>query len=269
MIRTLVSAITVLMLTSVVGVADERGSADPPPEKVPSTQYCELRIYRIYDIEKQRIADAWMQDALIPALNRQKVKSVGAFHNLKDPNDHSLFVLIPWPSLEAMEKSRDRLAADTTYQEAARPFLERDLKSQKGVYDRIESRLTRGFAGMPTISVPDDFREHSDRVFELRLYESHTESYARRKVDMFNQGEIDLMKEVGMAPVFFGETIVGPDMPNLIYMLSAHNEGEHNKHWDAFKASPKWAGMKDLPQYRDTVSKIRNWFLKPAVFSQM
>jgi len=58
--------------------------------------------------------------------------------------------------------------------------------------------------------MPSASAEGGERIFELRLYESHTEEHARRKVDMFNDGEIQLMKDVELGPVFFGETIVGP-----------------------------------------------------------
>ena len=85
---------------------------------------------------------------------------------------------------------------------------------------------------------------------------------------MFNEGgELQLMRDVEMAPVFFGETLIGPDAPNLVYMLSAKDEAAHQAHWKAFIASDRWKAMKDLPEYKDTVSKIQNWFLKPTDFS--
>ena len=50
------------------------------------------------------------------------------------------------------------------------------------------------------------------------------------KVKMFNSGEIPLMQEVGLTPVVFGQTVVGSQMPNLIYMVSGENQDEHKKH---------------------------------------
>ena len=50
-------------------------------------------------------------------------------------------------------------------------------------------------------------------------------------------------------------------------MLSAKDEAAHQAHWKAFIASDRWKAMKDLPEYKDTVSKIQNWFLKPTDFS--
>ncbi len=230
-------------------------------------EYYELRIYRIYDFEKQKIADQYMEQALLPALKRQGVNHVGAFHSLKDENDHSIYLLIAWPDLETFASCNEKLGADTTYQEAAKPHTDRPLKD--GVFDRIETRLMKAFTGMTSIEVPEGSSAGGERMFELRLYESHTEEFARRKVAMFNNGEIQLMKDVELGPVFFGETLAGPQMPNLIYMLSARNDDQHKKHWKAFLDSPRWKEMKDLPQYKNTVSKIQNWFLKPAPYSSI
>lgn len=244
-----------VMLFASIGHADE-----------PAVEFYELRIYQIFDFEKQRIADQYLETALLPALNRQGVSNIGVFHDLKDENNHSIFVLIPWQNLQSMADSNAKLGKDSVYQEAAKPHTERPIKDS--IFNRIDVRLMKAFDGMPTMELPPASKANSARIFELRLYESHTEEYARRKVAMFNEGEIDLMKEVELAPVFFAESIAGADMPNLIYMLSATDEESHQAHWKAFLASPKWEAMKVLPQYKDTVSKIKNWFLKPTAYSQ-
>jgi hypothetical protein len=41
---------------------------------------------------------------------------------------------------------------------------------------------------------------------------SPTEAKGANKIDMFNAGEIEIMKEVGLNPVFFAGTIAGPKM---------------------------------------------------------
>ncbi len=233
----------------------------------PKLQYYELRIYRIYDFEKQQIADDYLRDALLPALNRQKIENVGAFHNLKDENDHSIYVVIPFASLDSFASYHQKLATDTKYQEAGKPYLDR--KKGDGIFDRIESRLLKAFISIAQMELADFCKEKTDgRIFELRLYESHTEEHARRKIKMFDSGETQLMRDVKMGPVFFGETLSGPDLPNLVYMLSAKSLADHEAHWKSFLESPRWKEMKALPEYKDTVSNIKNWFLSPTPYSQ-
>lgn len=243
------------ILVSSTSIADE-----------PQLQYYEFRIYKIYDFEKQRIADDYLRDALLPALNRQKIRNVGVFHNLKDSNDHSIYVVIPFANLESFSNYNQKLGSDSRYQDAAKTYLQR--KKGDGIFDRIESRLLKAFVSMPQMELADYSKNKTSRMFELRLYESHTEDHARRKVAMFDSGETQLMRDVEMGPVFFGETLTGPDLPNLVYMLSAQNLTEHESHWKSFLESDRWKKMKEHPKYKDTVSNIKNWFLRPTPYSQ-
>ena len=249
--------LTSLMFCSRVSHAQEKVSG--------VREYYELRIYRIFDYEKQEAMLAHLRNAYLPALQRLGIERTGVFTSLRDENDHSVFVVIPFKSVESFSSLRERLNQDEVYRAAEAAFSERDLND--AVYNRIESRLLKSFAGIPEMELADYSRERTERIFELRLYESHTDDHARRKVKMFNEGELQIMRDVKMAPVFFGETLIGPDVPNLIYMLSAENEDAHKEHWKAFLADPRWDAMKVMPVYKDTVSNIRNWFLKPADFS--
>ena len=86
---------------------------------------------------------------------------------------------------------------------------------------------------------------------------------------MFDDGEIQVMRDVGLGPVFFGQALVGQELPHLTYMLSAENDAAHKEHWGKFGKDPRWDKMKNDPQYADTVSRIRNWFLVPTPYSQI
>ena len=86
---------------------------------------------------------------------------------------------------------------------------------------------------------------------------------------MFNSGEIEVMHEVGLGPIFFGQALIGPGLPHLTYMLSAEDQDAHKKHWGDFGKHPVWNKLKNDPEYADTVSKIRNWFLVPTPCSQI
>ncbi|MEM9940701.1 MAG: NIPSNAP family protein [Planctomycetota bacterium] len=238
---------------------------DSAPEN--QQEFYEIRIYQIDDFQKQKVAEEYLENALMPALGRLGLDRIGVFTNLTDDNDHSLYMVIPYPSLETFANLNASLASDVEFQKLAQPYVNRALKNP--VYSRIESRFLKAFSGMPVMEISDLTKTKSDRIFEMRLYESHTEDHARRKVQMFNEGEMQIMRDVDLGPVFFGETLIGPDVPNLIYLLSAKNQAEHKQHFQAFLKHPEWDRIKVLPQYKDTVSKIRRWFLTPTTFSQL
>lgn len=251
-------------------LAGEPGPArhrqDTENESATEQEYYELRTYRINDYDKQQIAEKYLESALLPALNRLGINRVGVFTNQDDENDHSIFVLIPFSKIDQFVSLNSQLAADKEYQSQAAEYFKRELKDP--IYERVESRFMKAFAGMPQMEIPAVSRDRQKRVFELRLYESHTEDHARRKVQMFNDGEIQVMRDTELGPVFFGETLIGPRVPNLIYMLSSPDRESHQEHWKGFLAHPEWIRMKGLKQYKDTVSKIQKWFLEPTPYSQ-
>jgi hypothetical protein len=86
---------------------------------------------------------------------------------------------------------------------------------------------------------------------------------------MFNNGEMQIFERLGFRPVFFGETIVGPRQPNLMYMLSYANLGERDRLWKAFGSDPEWKKLSSRPELRDTeiVANISNVILAPLDFS--
>ena len=196
MLQSLPGMVTVALVTSCLGSL----MAQPPADQ---RELYEIRIYQIFDYEKQEAMEAFLRDAYLPALERLGVSRVGVFRNLKDENDHSLFVLIPFANATQFADLGSRLQEDAVYQSAVQAFSGVPLDSP--VYTRIESRLLKAFAGIPQMELAAYSRDPSPRIFELRLYESHTDDHARRKIKMFNEGELQLMRDVNMRPFFLGK----------------------------------------------------------------
>jgi hypothetical protein len=230
-------------------------------------EYYELRIYRLKSGAKSDPLDSYLEAAAIPALNRLGIKPVGAFTERETKEAPTVYVLIPYPSLASYSEVVAKLLADPELQKAGASYLQ-SPKDNPG-FDRIDSWLMLAFAGMPKIEQPAYSRDRKPRMFELRTYESYSEVKALKKVEMFNAGEIDVMRETGLGPIFYGQALIGPNLPHLTYMLSAEDEDAHKKHWDAFGKHPIWNKLKNDPQYADTVSKISNHFLVPTSYSQI
>src|ERR1017187_6374746 len=239
-------------------------------------EYYELRVYRLKAGASHELLDAYIENAAIPALNRLGVKPVGVFvqqertgapdaTELRDAS--TVLVLRTYPSLEVFATAAARLGVDPEYQKAGAEYL--NSPKSNPAFDRIDSCLMLAFAGLPKLELPAYCKEKKPRMFELRTYESHSELKALKKVEMFNSGEIDLMREVGLGPIFYGQALIGSNLPHLTYMLSAENQEEHKKHFGTFGAHPTWTRLKNDPQYADTVSKIYNRFLAPTPYSQI
>jgi len=230
-------------------------------------QYYELRVYTTKSEQQQKLVSDYWQNAGVAAYNRMGVTPIGVFTELEDSPTNHVYVLIPFESLEAFSAVRARLAADTAYQAAAADYL--NLTKSSASYERIESSLNIAFDSMKKLALPPSSTDKSPWIFELRTYESPSEGKGINKVDMFNHGEVPLMQEVGLSPIFFSQAILGSHMPNLVYMVSGPNMEEHKKHWKGFGEAPVWKKLSSDPQYKDNVSRVMSVFLKRTSASQI
>ena len=98
---------------------------------------------------------------------------------------------------------------------------------------------------------------------------SPSEAVGLNKIRMFESGEIMVMKEIGLAPIFYGRKLAGPNMPCLMYMTCGASPEEHKKHWSAFGAAPVWKQLQADPQYKDNVSGIIRVLLKRTSASEI
>jgi hypothetical protein len=231
------------------------------------SQYYELRVYITKSEQQQKLVSDYWQNAAIPAYNRMGIQPVGVFTELQDSPTNKVYVLIPCDSLEVFAAIPARLASDAAYQAAAADYMARPKSSP--AYERIESSLNVAFESMKKLAAPPSAADKKPWIFELRTYQSPSESKGIKKVQMFNSGESALMQEVGLCPVFFAQALVGSQMPNLVYMVSGENMAEHNKHWQMFKDAPVWKKLSGDPQYKDTVSHSTSIFLKRTAASQI
>jgi hypothetical protein len=229
-------------------------------------QWYELRTYTHANAAQQQMTGAYLEQAYLPALNRAGISNVGVFTESQPQDIGKMYLFIPFESLESFAAINTKLMTDPVYLKAGEAYL--SAPPANPAYDRIESSLLHAFSHMPVLEIP----EKKERLFELRRYESPSESAGQKKIEMFNSaGEIDIFKKVGARPVFFGETIIGERIPNLTYMLCFDNMEAHDTHWKAFGSDPEWKKISSQPEYSDArlISKIVRTFLIPTVYSQV
>ncbi len=252
-------AMAALPLQAMAGVAETSQADD--------RQFFELIVYHTHvGARRNRVADFY-RDVALPAYQRLGIGPVGVFTVLYGPTQPSLYVLVPHPTFESILTTPQRLLDDDDYRQNGADFLNASLADP--AYVRMERQLMIAFADMPRLEAPTALMG-GPRIFELRIYESHSRKAAQKKIDMFNEGgEITIFRKTGLQPVFFGETLFGPAMPNLTYMLVFDSLESRDKHWDQFRTDPDWLTLRADPIYKDTVSNITDFILRPTSFSQV
>ena len=252
--------LTALLATPIIGRPAPVAAAN-----VDRPQYYELRVYSTQSAQQQQRIDDYWRVAAIPAYNRMGIEPVGVFTRPVDSATNQIYVLIPCDSADSFAAIPAKLAADVDYQKAAADFL--NAPKTNAAYARFESSLLVAFAGMKHLCAPPVDRK--PEVFELRTYLSPGEAKGLNKIKMFESGEITTMKAVGLAPIFYGRTIVGANMPCLVYLTCGENLAAHNQHWQQFSDSGVWKQLQADPQYQDNMIGMIKVMLKRTPASQI
>ncbi len=203
----------------------------------------------------------------LPAAKRAGAKTVGFFSPVIGEESPFISSLTAYSSMEAYVACEAHLGADKDLQKAADEY---DVIGDPA-YIRIESTLLRAFDGIPGVTLPPSGAGRTAHIFELRTYESPSDKAGRRKIKMFEDGEAGIFRRIGMAPVFFGQGIVGRNLPSLTYMLTYDDLAARDRLWKAFGADPEWQKLRVQPGLSDAeiVSNISNRILRPLAFSEI
>jgi hypothetical protein len=232
-------------------------------------EFYQIRRYTLPAGPQSGLTERFVSDALIPALTRRGMGPIGAFRLDFGPETPQIYVLIPAPSVEALATLDLDLAKDSDFLKAADPFW--TAPATAPAFLRAEYSLLAAFEGWPKITPPPAAATKGKRIFQLRTYESPSYRDHVRKVEMFNNGEFEIFKAAGFNLVFFGDTIVGPRMPSLTYMLSVPDAATMDAHWDVFRTNPDWKKLSADSRYayEAIVSNISNYVLSPLDASQI
>jgi hypothetical protein len=244
--------------------AQDKSAANAKPR-----DYYELRQYYAQSGRQQKLTDAFLREALVPAANRAGINPVGVFTVEIGASNPCFYVLLPAASVETLATFESRLGQDAEYLKAGAPFL--TAPADQPSFLRIESSLMVAFEGWPKLTVPAASKEHKDRVFELRTYESPSDQDHRRKVEMFNSGEFEVFEKAGFWQVFYGDVLIGAKLPSLTYITGFASVDERSTHWKAFGAMPEWKKLTSNQRYafESIVSTITNTILRPTEYSQI
>ncbi len=231
-------------------------------------EFYQITVYHFANIAQQNKIEQYLKDAYLPALQRQGLKLIGVFTNIANDTlaDKRLYVIYPIKSLQQVIDLASKLEKDIVYESNGKSYLDADFKNPP--YSRMEKILLKSFPLAPFLNLPKLTSPKSERVYELRSYESATEKIHQNKVQMFNEGgEIDLFKQLNFNAIFYASVIVGSHMPNLMYMTSFENKADRDAHWKIFGESPIWNKIKSLPEYQNNVSKNEQNFLRATDYS--
>ncbi len=236
----------------------------------PKREFYEIKIYHVKDQSQESRVEAYLKDAYIPALHRAGIKNIGVFKPVKTDSmaGKLIYVFTPLSAMEQLLTLPKTLDKDAAYNAAGKDYINAVYKNPP--YTRFESIVLQAMTSMPIHKKSALTGPKSDRVYELRSYEGHTEKIYQNKVKMFNDGgEVPLFERLGFNAVFYAEVIAGSHMPNLMYMTTFADKPSRDAHWKSFTEDAEWNKLKVNPEYQNNVSKNTSFYLYPVEYSDI
>ncbi|MFB3828108.1 MAG: NIPSNAP family protein [Bryobacteraceae bacterium] len=248
-----------------VTAAASAGAASVPASAAGGNAIIELRYYRLRNGSQVQRTSEFLSKSFAPAARKAGAGPIGFFSSVIAEQGPFALALVAYPSLAAVGEVADRMMADKQYRQGWEQY---HGGAELG-FIRMENMLLKAFDVQPQVVPPP--AGGKGHIFELRTYESNNAKAAAAKIKMFNEGEAGIFKRLGFAPVFFGETLVGRNLPNLMYMTTLESLADREKKWASFSADPEWQKMRAIPEYSDSliVSNTSISLLRPLPFSEI
>lgn len=247
-------------------------SINPAIAQAPNSdqQLFQLKIYHLDDQQQEQRVHSYLENAYLPALHRLNYGPVGVFYPVGQDtlSDKRIYVLTSYESFEQILSLDDKLGDNQQYQKAGASFI--NAAHDNPPFREIETILLHAFSYAPQLMKSGLETPKTERIYELRSYESATEAQNINKVEMFNEGgEVELFDKLNFNAIFYGNVIAGSDMPNLVYMVSFEDMEARDNHWSKFSNAPAWKELSSMEKYQNNVSHIDNYFLRATEYSDL
>jgi len=226
------------------------------PAKGFSNEIYQITVYHFADANQETTLDTYLQTAYLPALHRNKIKSIGVFKPIANDTaaDKIIYVIVPFKTLNDATSLQTALDKDAIFIEAGKSYLTASYKNPP--YTRMEKILLTAFEKAPVMNLPQLSGDKKEYIYELRSYESPTENYHINKVKMFNEGgEVKIFSSIKSNAVFYCDVIVGSHMPNLMYLTCYESMADRDAHWKTFGNDSLWKQLNTMDEYKNNVSK--------------
>lgn len=158
---------------------------------------------------------------------------------------------------------RSQLQQDTAFRQAAEEWE----SGPEPPYEHFSQILLRAADYSPPVDLARRARE--PRLFELRVYHSPAWSQLAALHNRFAGPEIKIFHRVGIHPVLYCETAIGPNMPNLTYLTPFDSLAAREAAWNAFAADPEWVKVRkaSVDAHGQIASVIHISLLKATSYS--
>ncbi|GAB3934625.1 NIPSNAP family protein [Larkinella terrae] len=245
-----------LLVTALSFAVADSGSKTAPPAD-PSRLY-EVRIYYPTPGNYEAIIDRFRKYTC-KIFEKHGMTNVGYWTPI-DGSPERLIYILSYPNKEARDASWKAFGSDPEWKEVV---------AKTEANGKIVAKVDQIFMTEAEISPRLKLTKAPGRVFELRTY-SPAPGKLNDLVARFKNHTLKLFEQHGMTNVAYWLT-TQPDetgQSKLVYILAHPSEAEGKKHFDEFRADPKWVKAKaDSEKNGPLTTKVESVYMKPTDYS--
>ena len=210
-----------------------------------------------------RLAD-YLSKTYLPALAKVHSGPTLVLDAQLSPHLPLVTVASGYQSVEQMWSVRARLSADKPFEAATDAWQ----AGTEPPYDSLTTVLLEAAEVSPELAPPDP-QPKTPRIFEMRLYQTRTLKELRGLKERFAEAEVKILAKAGSQPILFGATVIGPDNPNLTWMIAFEDMAAREKFNAAFAADPDWIKLRQqsLDRYGQIPSIRRITLYRATAYS--
>ena len=215
-----------------LGVLGALGLAKGAPDNKRTRFYAFERFTLKNGAGAARLHD-FLSQSLLPGMNRVHSGPKIILEQFVGPHTPEVLAIYGFSSMEEMSEVHGKVAHDEAVGKAMQVF-------ESGVepaFESLDSWVVEAADYSPEIKQE---ASETPRIFELRIYHSPTWRQLGLLHERFRGPEIKIFHRSGVHPILYGSTVIGPNIPNLTYVIPFADLAAREKAWNAFGADPEW-----------------------------
>jgi hypothetical protein len=249
-----------IAVSSLAGTAAAQGSASKKPG-------CYVVHHYRLQLGSQgaRLSD-YLSKTYLPAMARAQGGPTLVLEAQLSEHLPLVTVVDAFASVDQVWSLRAKLQADKVFQDGTDAWQ----AGPDRPFESLTTELLEATAFAPELA-PVNPPPKSPRVFEMRIYQTHTAKELRGLVERFAEAEAKILARAGSQLVMFGVPVFGNDRPNLTWMLAFDDMAAREKFGAAFNADPEWIALRkqSLERYGQIPSYRRLTLYRSAAYSKV
>jgi hypothetical protein len=175
----------------------------------------------------------FLSQSLLPGMTRVHAGPKLVLEQFVGPHTPEVLAIYGFSSMEEMSEVHAKVMHD----EAVTKALQVLESGAEPAFESLDSWVVEAADYSPEIK-PE--AHETPRIFELRIYHSPTWRQLGLLHERFRGPEIKIFHRAGIQPILYGSTVIGPNIPNLTYVIPFTDLAAREKAWNTFAADPEW-----------------------------